>query len=116
MDILFASLIEIGFLVVYAAILGMVAPYVLGASDDYGILLPAVGSLASGLLLWVVLIWVGLPTDNAFTWIIVMLAMPVALFFAVRLLSRRRDAENVEFLAGFVRQGANQESFEYSGS
>ncbi|MEN9753459.1 MAG: hypothetical protein RL670_1150 [Actinomycetota bacterium] len=113
MDIFFSALAEVGFLAVYAAILGMVAPYVLGANDDYGIVLPASLSLIGGLGLWALLIWVGMPTNNAFTWIIVMLAMPVAFAFVSRRLNHTRDAENVEFLADYVRGGANTE---YSGS
>jgi hypothetical protein len=113
MDIFFSALAEVGFIAIYAAILGMVAPYVLGANDDYGVALPAGFSLIGGLTLWVLLVWVGMPTDNAFTWIIVMLAMPVAFVFVSRRLNHSRDAENVEFLAGFVRGGANTD---YLGS
>ena len=57
--------------------------------------------------------WVGMPVTNAFTWIIVMLLMPAAMWFAARRLGKMRDAENVEILADYVRGGS---SADYLGS
>ena len=113
MDIFLSAIAEVSFLVIYAAILGMVAPYVLGRNDDYGIIIPGASALISGLLLWTILIWAGMPTENAFTWIIVMLLMPIGLFFGMRYLAKRRDGENVAILADYVRGGS---SSDYLGS
>jgi hypothetical protein len=114
MDIIVSALAEVIFLVIYAAILGMVTPYVLGKNEDYGSIVPASAALLSGLVLWLILIWAGMPTSNAFTWIIVMLLMPVAMYFGLKYLAKRRDTENVEILADFVR-GVSKTS-DYLGS
>ncbi len=113
MDIFVSAIAEVSFLVIYAVLLGLVAPYVIGKNDDYGSVLPSALALLTGLALWVILIWVGMPTENAFTWIIVMLLMPVGMFFGLRYLSKRRDADNVSILADYVRGGS---STEYLGS
>ena len=113
MDAFINALIEVLFLVVYAGILGMVAPYVIGRNEDYGVVIPGAAALVGGLLIWVILIWVGMPVTNAFTWIIVMLLMPAIMWFAARRLSKMRDAENVQILADYVRGG---QSNEYLGS
>ena len=109
MDIFLNALAEVAFLVIYATILGMVAPYVFGKNDDYGSVIPGATALLSGLLLWIILIWAGMPDVNAFTWIIVMLLMPVAMWLGMRLMAKRRDADNVEILADFVRGGSQSE-------
>jgi len=114
MDIFLSALAEVLFLVIYAAILGMVTPYVIGKNEDYGSIVPATAALLSGLVLWVILIWAGMPTSNAFTWILVMLLMPVGMYFGLRFLAKRRDAENVSILADFVRGGSK--TSDYLGS
>ena len=113
MDIFINALIEVLFLAVYAGILGMVAPYVIGRNEDYGVVIPGAASLVGGLLIWVILVWCGMPVTNAFTWIIVMFLMPVIMWFAARRLAKMRDAENVQILADHIRGG---HSADYLGS
>jgi hypothetical protein len=97
---------EIAFLVVYAAILGLVAPYVIGKREQYGSLVPAVASLVAGSALWAILTWVGLKYDEGWIWVIVMLAMPAALFIATSYLAKQRDKRDAaEFER--IRQIAN---------
>ncbi|MFM2321565.1 MAG: hypothetical protein RL612_712 [Actinomycetota bacterium] len=82
---------EIAFLVVYAAILGLVAPYVGLKSDKYGSLVPSVASFLAGAVLWTILTWVGMSHTDGWIWIIVMLAMPAALWFGPRRLEALRS-------------------------
>ncbi len=81
---------EIAFLVVYAVILGLVAPYVGLKSDKYGSLVPSVASFIAGAIVWTILTWVGMPSTEAWIWIIVMLVMPAALWFAPKRLEAMR--------------------------
>jgi hypothetical protein len=113
MDIFLSAVAEVSFLVIYAALLGLVAPYVIGRNEDYGSIIPSAIALVTGLVSWIILIWAGMPTENAFTWIIVMLLMPVGMYFGLRLLSKRRDGQNVAILADYVRGG---NSTDYLGS
>jgi hypothetical protein len=81
---------EIAFLVVYAAILGLVAPYVGLKSEKYGSLVPTVSSFLAGAVLWTILTWVGMSHTDGWIWIIVMLAMPAALWFGPKRLEALR--------------------------
>jgi hypothetical protein len=81
-------------ILVYAAILGLVAPYIGIESEHLGELVPSAFAFVAGSLLSVILTWVGLPYANAWFWIIVMLLMPAAAWFGPRwMLARRASAE-----------------------
>jgi len=82
---------EIAFLVIYAVILGLVAPYVVGKSLQYGELVPASAALVGGSVLWAIFTWVGLSYEQAWIWTIVMLAMPACLFVATAWLTKTRN-------------------------
>jgi uncharacterized RDD family membrane protein YckC len=81
-------------ILVYAAILGLVAPYIGIESEHLGELVPSAFAFVGGLLLSLILTWAGLPFANAWFWIIVMLLMPAAAWFGPRwMLARRVAAE-----------------------
>jgi cobalamin biosynthesis protein CobD/CbiB len=81
---------EFLFIIFYAVILGLVAPYVTITSDKYGALVPPVIALAAGAALWVILTWFGLDYTSGWIWSIVMLAMPIAMFFGSKQLEKQR--------------------------
>ena len=81
----------------YAGLLALVAPFVLPKSDFYGKLVPFSIALTAGSVLWIVLTWVGLSYQEAWIWLIVMLAMPAAGWIGTtRLAKLREDAEEIE--------------------
>lgn len=88
MDML--SLLNILFIVIYAILLGLVAPYVGLASEKYGSYVPTAVAVVSGALLWVLATWSGLHYDEAWIWLIVMLGMPGAMWFGSRLIEKKR--------------------------
>lgn len=90
---------EFLFIVFYAVILGLVAPYVQMGSDRYGILVPPVIGLAAGSVLWILLTWLGFGYTDGWIWSIVMLAMPVAMFFGAKALERQRAKQDEQVLA-----------------
>jgi hypothetical protein len=47
-------------------------------------------AVVSGSVLWILLTWVGMPYDQAWIWIIVMLGMPAAMWFGGKLIEKRR--------------------------
>lgn len=81
---------EIAFLLVYAVILGLVAPYIGLKSEKFGSLVPAVSALIVGAILWTILTWVGMSHTEGWIWIIVMLAMPAAMWFGPKRLEALR--------------------------
>jgi hypothetical protein len=88
----FISLLNILFIVIYAGILGLVAPYVGVKSESYGSLVPTALAVTSGSLLWIVFTWVGFHYDQAWIWVIVMLGMPAAMWFGAKYIEKRRAA------------------------
>ena len=83
-------LIDIAFLLFYAALLGLVSPYIGFKDERYGILVPAGIATVVGGVLWAALIWTGLTDQNALLWIIVMAAMPAGGFIGAKQLGRIR--------------------------
>lgn len=74
----------------YAAILGLVAPYLNAGSKEIGGLLPPSISIAVGSVLWVALTWLGFKYEEAYIWSIIMVIMPlVMVIFASRISNSR---------------------------
>ncbi|MEY3586737.1 MAG: hypothetical protein RJB32_33 [Actinomycetota bacterium] len=96
---------EILVLLAYAAILALVAPFVLPKSEHYGSLVPLGLALASGSALWLVLTWFGFHYDEAWIWFIVMLAMPAAIWFGTSYLARLRAESEAKKLSELRLRG-----------
>ena len=84
---------EILFLAVYAAILGLVAPYISLKSDEFGVVVPGAISAVWGALLWTILTWSGLSSTDAWIWTIVMVTMPAAMWFGAKRIEHMRTAK-----------------------
>jgi uncharacterized membrane protein YeaQ/YmgE (transglycosylase-associated protein family) len=94
---------EFLFIVFYAVILGLVAPYVTIKSDKYGSLVPPTIALAGGSVLWILLTWFGFPYTEGWIWSIVMIAMPVIMFFGSKRLEQLRSKADHEALIAAKR-------------
>ena len=77
----FTVFLDVAFLAVYGAILGLVAPYVAVTSDKYHAIVPGAIAISFGSLLWAALTWSGMSYTQPWIWLIVMLAMPAAMWF-----------------------------------
>lgn len=86
-------------MIVYGAILALVAPILLPKSDFYGKLVPLGLALTSGAALWLILTWLGFHYDEAWIWFLVMMAMPAAVWFGTHYLVRQREAAEKAELA-----------------
>lgn len=79
-----------GVIAFYAAILGLVAPYIFARSEEYGALLPPAIAMVAGSFLWVLLTWLGFKYTEGYIWVIIMLLMPaVMVIFSSRLAHAR---------------------------
>lgn len=83
----------------YAGILALVTPFVIGASERYGQLIPFGISIVTGALLWIILTWLGFPYTEAWIWFIIMMLMPVAVWFGTKWLERQREKSEEQQLA-----------------
>ena len=90
---------ELLLILIYAAILGLAAPYVNVRSLDYGQLIPSAIAFNVGAVLWAILLWTNLGAANPLTWIIVMVAMPIAMAIGANRLAKRRAETDAQLLA-----------------
>jgi type II secretory pathway component PulF len=84
-------LIEVAFLVIYAALLTAVVPYVDKDSGRYGTLIPGGLSLAIGAV-------VGMSDTDGWIWSITMILMPVGLALTLRRYGNLREAGKLDFV------------------
>ena len=77
--------------ILYTLVLGLVAPYITVHSEKYGALVPPTIALTTGSVLWSILIWLGVGTQDGWLWLIIMVAMPLVMVFASARLAKARD-------------------------
>lgn len=85
-------IIEVLFIVAYAVILASVAPYILGRSEHYGSRIPGALAMATGSIVWTLLLWAGVPDTNGWIWGAVMLLMPAGMILGAKEFEKRRIA------------------------
>ncbi|MEL0260865.1 MAG: hypothetical protein VXA38_01910 [Aquiluna sp.] len=90
---------EILVIVAYAAILALVAPFVLPPSEHYGRLLPIGIAAVAGSAIWIVMTWLGFSYSEAWIWFAVMLGMPIAAWFGAKFVDAKRKASEDSELA-----------------
>ena len=91
---------EFLFIVFYAAVLALVGPAVNISSDRYGTFVPAAIALTTGSFLWILLTILGFGYTDGWIWSIVMLAMPVAMYFGSKALASVREKKDQLQLLG----------------
>ncbi|MEY4417597.1 MAG: hypothetical protein RIQ88_35 [Actinomycetota bacterium] len=84
---------EIVFILIYGALLGLMAPYLLSGKEYFGNLLAPAIAWGFGFLAWIILTWVGLSYNDYWIWSVTMLGMPVAMILGVRFIRAKRMAE-----------------------
>lgn len=85
-------------LVIYAAVIGSVTPYVIGKSEHYGALVPSGLAITAGSVLWALLTWFGFPQNEGWIWTIVMLGMPAAVWLGSKFIDRARIKADEQYL------------------
>jgi hypothetical protein len=83
---------ELVFVVIIAAAVGFVLPYLLRGRETYGILMPAAVASAVSSVVWVGLLWLGLTFDGGWIWAISLVLGAVAALVVTLVLPPRRYA------------------------
>ena len=91
-------LIEVAFLVIYAALLTAVVPYLDKDADRYGTLIPGALSLAVGAVVWSILTWVGMSDTDGWIWAITMVLMPVGMALTLHRYAGMRADGKLDFI------------------
>jgi uncharacterized membrane protein YeaQ/YmgE (transglycosylase-associated protein family) len=90
---------ELLFVVLGGAILGVIAHVALPARDTRGALLaPAVGA-SSAAVLWEALTWLGWPADGGWIWVVSLVVPVIAAGVVCRVTARSRRAHDDELVA-----------------
>lgn len=88
----FSSLLPLAVMITYALIVGLVAPYILGKRETVGSLVPFGFSISIGSAIWILFTWLGLSQQEWWFWLILMLIMPLATYFFMLFIEKRRLA------------------------
>ena len=83
---------EILIILVYAAILGLVAPYLTTQSREYGLLVPPAIASVVGSVFWILFTFLGFDHAQPWIWMIVMTLMPIAMIIVSGRIARGRRA------------------------
>ncbi|MEN9714547.1 MAG: hypothetical protein RJA35_14 [Actinomycetota bacterium] len=95
---MFQPLIEVAFLLIYAALLTAVAPYVRSDRDNYGSLVPGALAITTGAVLWSVFTWLGMADTDGWIWGLTMVLMPVGMAFGLTFFGRGRHDGKFAFI------------------
>jgi len=85
---------ELLFVVLIAAGVGFILPFVLRGRETYGVVLPAAVASAVASVVWVGLLWLGWTFDGAWIWVVTLIVASLAgLAVALVVPPRRRAAD-----------------------
>jgi len=98
---------ELLFVVLGGAILGLVARYTLPRRHTHGsALIPAIGAGVAAVV-WVGLTWLGWPWDGAWIWVVSLAASGVAAVASALFIGPRREHSDAALFERLARPGAS---------
>lgn len=90
---------ELLFVIVIAAAIGLIIRYLVPQRGTYGVLLLPAIAAAAGSIVWVALLWVGLTFDGTWIWVASLTASGIAALVVALVLPRRRIESDARLLA-----------------
>lgn len=88
---------EIAFVLVIGAALGAIVRYLVPGRESHGFLVLPAAAAAASTGVWAMLVWLGLPFDGGWIWVISLLAGVIAAVLTAFLLPRARHASDERF-------------------
>lgn len=97
---------ELLFVTVIGTALSLGVRYLVAGRQSHGLLLvPLVGAAATAAV-WVICVWIGLPFDGGWIWVIALVGGPLAALAIALLLPKRRDAADAALLERLMKPSA----------
>lgn len=97
---------ELLFVTVIGAALSLGVRYLVPGRQTHGLLLvPLVGAAATAAI-WVVCVWIGLPFDGGWIWVIALVAGPLVALAVALLVPKRREAADAALLERLMKPTA----------
>lgn len=98
---------ELLFVVLGGAILGLAARYSLPRRHTYGTaLVPAIGAGVAAIV-WVALTWLGWPWDGTWIWVVSLVVSGLAAVASAFLIGQRRERDDAALFERLARPGAS---------
>ena len=88
---------EIAFVLVIAAAIGVIIRYLVPGRATHGLLLVPATATVTGIGLWAILVWFGMPFDGGWIWVISIGAATLAALLTAFLLPGARRAADERF-------------------
>ena len=97
---------ELLFVTVIGASISLGVRYLVPGRQTHGALLvPAVGAAATAAV-WAVCVWLGLPFDGGWIWVIALVLGPLASLAVALVLPKRRETADKQLLARLMKPSA----------
>ena len=97
---------ELLFVTVIGAALSVGVRYVVPGRQTHGLLLVPLAGAAATAAIWAICVWIGLPFDGGWIWVIALVAGPLVALALALTLPKRREQADVELLERLMKPGA----------
>lgn len=97
---------ELLFVTVIGAALSVGVRYVVPGRQTHGLLLVPLAGAAATAAIWAICVWIGLPFDGGWIWVIALVGGPLVALALALTLPKRREQADVELLERLMKPGA----------
>ena len=97
---------ELLFVTVIGAAISLGVRYVVPERQAHGLLLVPLAGAAATAAIWAICVWIGLPFDGAWIWVIALVGGPLVAIALALTLPQRREKADVELLERLMKPGA----------
>jgi hypothetical protein len=97
---------ELLFVTVIGAAISLGVRYVVPGRQTHGLLLVPLAGAAATAAIWAICVWIGLPFDGGWIWVIALVGGPLVAIAVAVLLPKRREQADVELLERLMKPGA----------
>jgi hypothetical protein len=97
---------ELLFVTVIGAALSVGVRYVVPGRQTHGLLLVPLAGAAATAAIWAICVWIGLPFDGGWIWVIALVGGPLVALAIALTLPKRREQADVALLERLMKPGA----------